>query len=66
MFGMRRTLGCRRKIKTFIKKVKKNNIFLNNYSSSNLAVAPIKRYENALLSKNTILTENKNKSGIYH
>ena len=64
MFGMRRTLGCRRKIKTLIKKVKKN-IFLNNYSSSNLAVAPIKRYENALLSKNTILTENKNKSGIY-
>ena len=65
MFGMRRTLGCRHKNKTLIKKVTKNNI-LNNYSSSNVAGAPIKRYENALLSKNTILTENKNKSGIYH
>lgn len=49
-----------------IKKVKKNNLFLNNYSSyNNGVVTPIKSYENALLNKNIILTENKNKSGIY-
>ena len=29
------------------------------------AVIPVKHYENALLNKNDILTENKNKSGIY-
>lgn len=44
---------------------KKKNILLNNSFSGNGAVTPIKCYENTLLSKNSILTENKKKSGIY-
>ena len=44
----------------------KKNILLNNSFSGNGAVTPIKFYENTLLSKNSILTENKKKSGIYH
>ena len=42
-----------------------NNIFCKNYSSCKGALIPVKYYENALLSKNVIFTENKNKSGIY-
>jgi hypothetical protein len=57
--------------KTFKIKVTKNNLFhahgaIKNYSSyNNVNVTPIKCYENALLNKNIILTENKNESGIY-
>lgn len=42
-----------------------NNIFCKNYSSCGGALIPVKYYENALLSKNVIFTENKKKSGIY-
>ena len=43
-----------------------NNNFKNNsYSSNYGAVTPVKYYENALLSKNHIFTDNSNKSGIY-
>lgn len=58
-------------IKTSInKKSKKINLFrahkaIKNYSSYSITVTPIKCYENALLNKNIILTENKNESGIY-
>ena len=37
----------------------------NSYGSNNGAVTPIRYYENALLSKKIIFTENRNKSGIY-
>ena len=43
----------------------KKNILLNNSFSGNGAVTPIKCYENTLLSKNSILSENKKKSGVY-
>ena len=43
-----------------------NNSLKNNNCSSNYgAVTPVKYYENALLCKNSIFTDNSNKSGIY-
>lgn len=60
MFGMRQTLSCRLLNYNNIRSHKKNNLLLNNGS-----VAPIKSYDNALLSKNTFLLDNKGKTGIY-
>lgn len=42
-----------------------NNSLLINNPSNNGSVTPIKCYDNALLNKNTILLDNKSKSGIY-
>ena len=43
----------------------KKNVLLKNSFGVNGAVTPIKYYENSLLSKNSILSENKKKSGVY-
>lgn len=63
MFGMRQTLDYRLKIKTSKYNVT-NKLLLNNNLINKESIVPIKCYD-ALLNKQIIFIENKDKSGIY-